>query len=185
MLLSAALAFDAVAHDAVQAPSAAARQLGITRATLLYRARRPPLTFVRDHYTDYEAPRLVVERILCRCRHLVVQGVDRGPEGRQVEDRRRRGSRANDLERGGSGLLARSVDDRDAPIVDEVVDDDRRDDLVSQRMSRDARREALAQERREVIHGVSRKPRVCGQSRAVEVTRERDLGVGRENRELG
>ena len=25
-----------------------------------YRARRPPVTFVRDHYTDYEAPRLVV-----------------------------------------------------------------------------------------------------------------------------
>ncbi|HET9501516.1 MAG TPA: PAC2 family protein [Marmoricola sp.] len=25
-----------------------------------YRARRPPLTFVEDHYTDYEAPRLVV-----------------------------------------------------------------------------------------------------------------------------
>jgi predicted ATP-grasp superfamily ATP-dependent carboligase len=25
-----------------------------------YRARRPPVTFVRDHYTDYEAPRLAV-----------------------------------------------------------------------------------------------------------------------------
>ncbi|MCH1866683.1 proteasome assembly chaperone family protein [Nocardioides sp. CFH 31398] len=25
-----------------------------------YRARRPPVTFARDHYTDYEAPRLVV-----------------------------------------------------------------------------------------------------------------------------
>ncbi len=25
-----------------------------------YRARRPPLTFLEDHYTDYEAPRLVV-----------------------------------------------------------------------------------------------------------------------------
>ncbi len=25
-----------------------------------YRARRPPLTFVEDHYADYEAPRLVV-----------------------------------------------------------------------------------------------------------------------------
>lgn len=25
-----------------------------------YRARRPPLSFVRDHYADYEAPRLVV-----------------------------------------------------------------------------------------------------------------------------
>ena len=25
-----------------------------------YRARRPPLTFVEDHYTDYQAPRLVV-----------------------------------------------------------------------------------------------------------------------------
>lgn len=25
-----------------------------------YRARRPPMSFVRDHYTDYDAPRLVV-----------------------------------------------------------------------------------------------------------------------------
>ena len=25
-----------------------------------YRARRPPLTFVEDHYADYDAPRLVV-----------------------------------------------------------------------------------------------------------------------------
>src|SRR3954447_22092981 len=25
-----------------------------------YRARRPPMSFVRDHYSDYEAPRLVV-----------------------------------------------------------------------------------------------------------------------------
>src|SRR3954453_14242264 len=25
-----------------------------------YRARRPPMTFVRDHYTGYDAPRLVV-----------------------------------------------------------------------------------------------------------------------------
>ena len=28
-----------------------------------YRARRPPVTFVRDHYTDYEAPRLVVRAL--------------------------------------------------------------------------------------------------------------------------
>ena len=28
-----------------------------------YRARRPPVTFVRDHYTDYEAPRLVVRSL--------------------------------------------------------------------------------------------------------------------------
>ena len=28
-----------------------------------YRARRPPMTFVRDHYTDYEAPRLVVRAL--------------------------------------------------------------------------------------------------------------------------
>jgi len=28
-----------------------------------YRARRPPITFVRDHYTDYEAPRLVVRAL--------------------------------------------------------------------------------------------------------------------------
>lgn len=27
-----------------------------------YRARRPPISFVRDHYADYEAPRLVVRR---------------------------------------------------------------------------------------------------------------------------
>ncbi|MDT9592491.1 PAC2 family protein [Nocardioides zeae] len=27
-----------------------------------YRARRPPVSFVRDHYADYEAPRLVVRR---------------------------------------------------------------------------------------------------------------------------
>jgi hypothetical protein len=28
-----------------------------------YRARRPPVTFVRDHYDDYEAPRLVVRAL--------------------------------------------------------------------------------------------------------------------------
>jgi hypothetical protein len=28
-----------------------------------YRARRPPISFVRDHYADYEAPRLVVRRL--------------------------------------------------------------------------------------------------------------------------
>jgi predicted ATP-grasp superfamily ATP-dependent carboligase len=28
-----------------------------------YRARRPPITFVRDHYADYEAPRLVVRAL--------------------------------------------------------------------------------------------------------------------------
>ena len=28
-----------------------------------YRARRPPVTFVRDHYADYEAPRLVVRAL--------------------------------------------------------------------------------------------------------------------------
>ena len=28
-----------------------------------YRARRPPVTFVRDHYSDYEAPRLVVRAL--------------------------------------------------------------------------------------------------------------------------
>ncbi|CAM3599846.1 PAC2 family protein [Nocardioides zeicaulis] len=28
-----------------------------------YRARRPPMTFVRDHYADYEAPRLVVRAL--------------------------------------------------------------------------------------------------------------------------
>ncbi|MBL0748065.1 PAC2 family protein [Nocardioides baculatus] len=28
-----------------------------------YRARRPPMTFVRDHYTDYEAPRLLVRAL--------------------------------------------------------------------------------------------------------------------------
>ncbi len=28
-----------------------------------YRARRPPLTFARDHYTDYDAPRLVVRML--------------------------------------------------------------------------------------------------------------------------
>ncbi|MCP3423665.1 proteasome assembly chaperone family protein [Nocardioides pinisoli] len=28
-----------------------------------YRARRPPVTFIRDHYTDYEAPRLVVRAL--------------------------------------------------------------------------------------------------------------------------
>ncbi|WP_210503784.1 PAC2 family protein [Nocardioides xinjiangensis] len=28
-----------------------------------YRARRPPLSFVRDHYADYEAPRLVVRAL--------------------------------------------------------------------------------------------------------------------------
>ena len=30
-----------------------------------YRARRPPMTFLEDHYADYEAPRLVV-RLLRR-----------------------------------------------------------------------------------------------------------------------
>ena len=29
-----------------------------------YRARRPPLTFLEDHYADYEAPRLVVRLLL-------------------------------------------------------------------------------------------------------------------------
>lgn len=28
-----------------------------------YRARRPPVTFVRDHYTDYEAPRLAIRAL--------------------------------------------------------------------------------------------------------------------------
>ena len=28
-----------------------------------YRARRPPVTFIRDHYADYEAPRLVVRAL--------------------------------------------------------------------------------------------------------------------------
>ena len=28
-----------------------------------YRARRPPVSFVRDHYADYEAPRLVVRAL--------------------------------------------------------------------------------------------------------------------------
>lgn len=28
-----------------------------------YRARRPPISFVRDHYTGYDAPRLVVRRL--------------------------------------------------------------------------------------------------------------------------
>ncbi|MEZ5191501.1 MAG: PAC2 family protein [Nocardioides sp.] len=28
-----------------------------------YRARRPPLTFSRDHYEDYEAPRLLVRQL--------------------------------------------------------------------------------------------------------------------------
>lgn len=28
-----------------------------------YRARRPPMSFTRDHYADYEAPRLVVRRL--------------------------------------------------------------------------------------------------------------------------
>lgn len=28
-----------------------------------YRARRPPMSFVRDHYSDYEAPRLVVRLV--------------------------------------------------------------------------------------------------------------------------
>ncbi len=43
-----------------------------------YRARRPPLTFVEDHYADYEAPRLVVR--LMQDRHGSAYLLLTGPE---------------------------------------------------------------------------------------------------------
>jgi hypothetical protein len=36
-----------------------------------YRARRPPVTFARDHYEDYETPRLVVQIGRASCRERV------------------------------------------------------------------------------------------------------------------
>lgn len=58
--------------DAGHAATLAARHLLTDRGPVVatfdidalfdYRARRPPVSFVRDHYADYEAPRLVVRR---------------------------------------------------------------------------------------------------------------------------
>ncbi len=60
--------------DAGQSADLAAQHLeGLTDGTVVatfdvdslhdYRARRPPVSFVRDHYADYEAPRLVVRAL--------------------------------------------------------------------------------------------------------------------------
>ena len=75
-----------------------------------YRARRPPMTFVRDHYADYEAPRLVVRAHARhrryavpaprrpRARHPVGGLRPRGPRGRRALRRdpgRQHGRRAD------------------------------------------------------------------------------------------
>ena len=84
-------------------------------------------------------------------RDPVVERLDLGPQQRAARRLRARcDRRARSPSRPVPVRAAHVVDEGDAGAVDEVVGDDRRDDLAPQRVRGDLRREALAQGRREI-----------------------------------
>ena len=132
-----------------------------------------------------QTARLQEQRALRGRRHLVVEGLDPGPERGQSEDLAGHGVGAGDLDRSRTCLLAGTEGERDAPTVDHVVHDDRGDDLAAQRVGvqdRVVRRGELA---REVAAQHPGEPRLVGELGLEQVVGERDLRVRQQYGELG
>src|SRR5919197_282540 len=74
--------------------------------------------------------------------------------------------------------------ERRARTVDEIVDDARDDDLAAERVAMELRGEPFAQELREVALELGREVRILRQVRGEQLSRERDLRVREQDREL-
>ena len=94
-------------------------------------------------------------------RHLGVERLDGGPQHRQLEHLADNAVALGDRCRRATDARPHVMDKAEPGAVDEIVGDDRREDLALQRMGGNLRRKALAQRRREIV------AQIAGQLRRV------------------
>jgi hypothetical protein len=113
--------------------------------------------------TVNEAAALDEHRHLCAGLDLVVKRLDGVPEAAHVEHLAGHRVGAGQLGGAGAGLLGQPVGERHPGAVNELVGDDRGDQLAAQAMVADVLGEALGQRRGEVALEVAHQVRVLGQ----------------------